>query len=78
MTGSSLTAETTIAQALDLKPAIADVLIGRRTACVGCYMARFCTLSDSADIYGLPWDAFFDELSEAGAGDTKNSGGTDA
>ena len=33
-----------------------------RTSCVGCRMARFCTLADVARVYGLPLREFLDRL----------------
>lgn len=35
------------------------------TACVGCYLARFCTLKEVADAYGIPLDRLLEELREA-------------
>lgn len=44
---------------------MAEVFIGHHTACVGCYLARFCTLSDVARTYSLPLDVLLDELQRA-------------
>lgn len=55
-------ADMTVANALQLNPAIQEVLNERRTSCVGCCMARFCTLRDAATAYELPWDAFIGAL----------------
>jgi len=33
-----------------------------KTACVGCYLARFCTLVDVATTYHLPTDTVMDEM----------------
>ena len=57
-----LSAETTVASALERSPAIQGILVARRAACVGCCMARFCTLRDVATAYELPWDALIGEL----------------
>jgi hypothetical protein len=57
-----LLADTTVWNALQWNPAIQEVLNEKRTSCVGCCMARFCTLRDAATAYELPWDAFIGEL----------------
>jgi hypothetical protein len=63
MSASPLSADTTVSDALQRNAAVQGVLLAWRTACVGCYMARFCTLKDTATAYGLPWEAFIRELS---------------
>ena len=55
----------TVAQALLANESVSAVLISRKTACVGCYVARFCTLQEVANAYGLPLDDFLDELQRA-------------
>ncbi|HET6846744.1 MAG TPA: hypothetical protein VFH29_07905 [Anaerolineales bacterium] len=67
MSTTVLSADTTVAAALEANPAIRSVFVARRTACLGCYLARFCTLRDSAQYYGLPLMAFVEELALAGA-----------
>lgn len=62
MYAQTLSAETTVAQALQASPAIGSAFVARRTACVGCYLVRFCTLGDAAGYYHLPLEAFIDEL----------------
>lgn len=57
-----LLADTTVASALQWNPAIQEVFNENHTSCVGCCMARFCTLRDAATVYELPWDAFIGEL----------------
>jgi hypothetical protein len=62
MNDHPLLADTTVASALQWNPAIREVLNENRTSCVGCCMARFCTLRDAATAYELPWDAFIGAL----------------
>jgi hybrid cluster-associated redox disulfide protein len=78
MSLDSLTADTTIAQALRDNPNIAAAFVSRRTACVGCYLARFCTLRDAASAYELPLDAFLHELKKAIPDRIVSHGGTNA
>ena len=73
-----LLAETTVASALQWNPAIQEVLNEKRTSCVGCCMARFCTLGDAATAYELPWDAFIGELRNAIPNPDSATGGTGA
>jgi hypothetical protein len=73
-----LLADTTVASALQWNPAIQEVLNEKRTSCVGCCMARFCTLRDAARAYELPWDAFIGELRSLSSDPTSASGGIGA
>ena len=49
-------------------PATVEVFLARRLACIGCPMARFCTLDDVARAYQLSGEALMAALIE-GAGD---------
>lgn len=70
-----LSAQTTVLQALLQVPALASVLRARRTACVGCCMARFCTLWEAAEAYCLPWDQFLEDLKASVCESARDSGG---
>ncbi len=61
--------ELTVAQALDAAPATSTVFMDHRTACVGCYLARFCTLREVAKTYGLSPGAFLGELQQVALAD---------
>ena len=78
MNANALSAEATVAQALDANPAVAAVLTAHRTACVGCYLARFCTLRDTSNYYEIPLEAFIDELRHAASDSNDSQGGTHA
>jgi len=56
---------TTVEEALKQGQHTARVFIRNRTACVGCYLAHFCTLEDVANIYGLSLKNLLDELQHA-------------
>ncbi|MFH1184298.1 MAG: hypothetical protein V1755_04570 [Chloroflexota bacterium] len=71
-------ADTTIAEALEGTPGITKILIARRTACIGCSLARFCTLRETAAAYRLPWDAFINDLRRAASETSQNTGGVNA
>ena len=60
-----LTPETPVPEALSYGPQAARVFIAHRTACVGCGLARFCTLQDVAWTYDLPLEALLVELEHA-------------
>lgn len=45
--------------------AVSKVFIRSKTACVGCLLARFCTLSDVARTYELELEPFLRELQQA-------------
>ncbi len=61
--------DMTVQQALAAAGGLSKVFTGHRTACVGCYLARFCTLSDVAKTYGLALDDFTAELEQAALAD---------
>ncbi|MBI3739047.1 MAG: hypothetical protein HY258_08390 [Chloroflexi bacterium] len=56
---------TTVEEALKQGQHTARVFIRNRTACVGCYLAHFCTLEDVANTYGLSLKNLLDELQQA-------------
>ena len=55
----------TVAEALKKDPHVLKVFIRNKTACVGCYLASFCTLRDVATTYGLDLDRFLTQLGQA-------------
>ena len=55
-------ATTSIEELLRHNPESSRVLIDFKTDCLGCRMARFCTLTDVADIYGLDLELFLAAL----------------
>jgi len=55
----------TVAEALKKDPHVFKVFIRNKTACVGCYLASFCTLRDVATTYGLDLDRFLTQLGQA-------------
>ena len=57
--------DLTVAQVLQTDGELSRVFIDRKTACVGCYLARFCTLEDVAKTYEFPVEELIGELREA-------------
>ena len=55
----------TVAEALKKDPHVFKVFIRNKTACVGCYLASFCTLRDVATTYGLGLELFLTQLEQA-------------
>jgi hybrid cluster-associated redox disulfide protein len=45
-------------------PQTAGAFIALRTSCVGCHLARFCTLEDVARVYELPLHDLLGKLRE--------------
>jgi len=78
MNADLLFAETTVANALLANPAVEAVLNQKRTSCVGCCMARFCTLREAAAAYEFSLDAFIGELRSAMSDPRSTTGGTGA
>lgn len=54
--------QTTVEKALSANPRSVEAFQAFRTNCVGCHMARFCTLADVARIYRLPLRQVLDRL----------------
>ncbi len=65
MNSQQFSPDTSVAEALSKSSRSAEVFTGRRTACVGCYLARFCTLRDVAAAYNLSLDTLLEELNQA-------------
>lgn len=78
MISNLIVAETTVASALQANPAIQHVLNQKRTSCVGCCLARFCTLRDAAAAYALPLDTFIGELRNVSTVHSSRTGGIGA
>ena len=56
--------ELTVAETLQKDVRLADVFIRNQTHCVGCYLARFCTLRDVTNTYSIKLNLFLDELQQ--------------
>jgi len=52
----------TVEDALRRKPKTARVFVKYRTQCVGCYMQKFCSMKDVAEIYQINLDEFLKDL----------------
>jgi hypothetical protein len=52
-------------QVLNDWPRTAGVFVTLKTACVGCYLARFCTLADVAATYHLSSDTLMEKFEQA-------------
>jgi hypothetical protein len=64
MNQPTVSPELTVAQVLGASDAIPMVFLQHRTACVGCCLARFCTLRDVAKTYELSLEVFLAELQQ--------------
>lgn len=51
---NALQAQMTVHKTLADFPGTANVFLALRTGCVGCHLARFCTLEDVARVYDVP------------------------
>lgn len=54
----------TVEEVLRRKPKTARVFVKYRTQCVGCYMQKFCTMKDVAEIYQLNLKKILKDLSD--------------
>ncbi|GAB4444952.1 MAG: hypothetical protein OHK0041_01730 [Anaerolineales bacterium] len=55
-------AETTVEETLARLPGAVSVFQSLQTGCVGCLLARFCTLAYVAQVYGLDLQDFLDKV----------------
>ncbi len=69
MSSQNFSPDTTVEETLRISTGARAVFTSRRTACVGCYLARFCTLKDVAAAYNLSLDALLEELDQAALGE---------
>jgi hybrid cluster-associated redox disulfide protein len=64
MAEKKITKDTTIAEALKIKPQIAAVLMGKGMHCLGCVIAQGETIGQAAEVHGLNADELLKELNE--------------
>jgi len=62
---------TTVSEILQEYPETSQVFIEEKTACVGCYMARFCNLRDVAHSYSLELEGLLRRLQQVPIDKTK-------
>ncbi len=65
---SSIQSDTNVDWLLERVPAVIPVFVRRRLHCVGCPLARFETLTDVCDIYGLKLNDFLSDLRASASG----------
>ncbi len=65
MDAEALEPRQTIAELLTMHPQAAQAMNKLGMACVGCYLARFCSLDYVASSYNLDLDRFLLELQKA-------------
>lgn len=52
----------TVDETLRQIPQVSRVFIKNKTQCVGCFLQRFCTIKDVAEIYEMNLDEFLKSL----------------
>jgi hybrid cluster-associated redox disulfide protein len=65
MNAHAIALDQTIEQVVRDQPGTIPVFLTYRLACVGCYMALFCTLEDAVTTYDLPREQFLADLQHA-------------
>jgi hybrid cluster-associated redox disulfide protein len=56
---------TTVETVFKIVPGASRIFIQHKTICVGCPLARFCTLGEVATVYGLDLQTFLNELEKS-------------
>lgn len=64
MNDKSALSETSVAEFLKATPKAVGLFTDFHTACVGCYLARFCKLKDVVTTYELDEKVFFEEVTK--------------
>jgi hypothetical protein len=54
----------TVAATLEKNARVFKVFMQNKTKCIGCYLARFCTLQDVAATYNLELESFMAQLQQ--------------
>ena len=62
---AAISSKMTVDKVLTEYPDTATTFITLRTSCVGCHLARFCTLEDVAKDYGLSLQELMDKLNHS-------------
>lgn len=62
---ASFTQATSVEAVFKASPNVGSVFIKYKTDCVGCFLARFCTLAEVADVYELDLQSFLNDLQRA-------------
>jgi hybrid cluster-associated redox disulfide protein len=57
-----LSGRLTVSELLADHPRALSIFLQMRTVCVGCHLARFCTLEDVARTYEMPLHEFLKKL----------------
>jgi hybrid cluster-associated redox disulfide protein len=65
MDNSELQPELSVQDVLKRWPQAAHVFLSFKTACVGCYLARFCTLAEVATVHTLDLHSILRNLKES-------------
>ncbi len=52
----------TVEEILQKRPHAFSVFMRNKTKCVGCYLQRFCTLKDVAEMYQIPLEKMIEEI----------------
>ena len=65
MNEKKITKDTTIAEALKIKPQIAAVLMSKGMHCLGCVIAQGETIGQAAEVHGLDANELLEELNKA-------------
>lgn len=59
-----ITKEMTIGQILQIKPAVAPVLLGMGMHCLGCPASQGESLEEAAMVHGMDIDALMDQIAK--------------
>ncbi len=73
MSALLLTPKTTVEEVFRHLPQASRVFINYQTDCIGCPLARFCTLDEVAGVYEINLQTFLNELRQNAPSAIKNS-----
>lgn len=61
---TQIQSHSTVDETLRRRPETSHVFLKYQTQCVGCYMQKFCTIKDVAEVYQVNLDEFLKNLNE--------------
>lgn len=60
----TITADTTIFEALEINPKAGEILMAHGMHCLGCALAHGETVGEAADVHGADLEAMLEELNK--------------
>ena len=70
MEPQQISQNSTVSEILQKHPATSCVFLEKKALCLGCYMARFCSLKDVAQVYNVETEILVHDMQRAAINET--------